>query len=106
MELKPVSERSASSYRHSAHLVYNLCPPTFFLAGKGDFPYVVQIKRGSHYCAGNIVNANWIVTAAHCSEASITGYVVVAGEHNLTTDEGTEQSRSVAQIIRHPNYNS
>jgi len=75
-------------------------------AGKGDFPYIVQIKRGGHYCGGSIVNANWMVTAAHCSVASISGYEVVAGEHRLNQNEGSEQTRSVAQIIRHPNYNS
>jgi len=75
-------------------------------AGKGDFPYIVQIKRGSHYCGGSIVNANWIVTAAHCSVATIAGYEVVAGEHRLNQNEGSEQSRTVAQIIRHPQYNS
>jgi trypsin len=75
-------------------------------AGKGDFPYIVQIKRGGHYCGGSVINANWIVTAAHCSVATITGYEVVAGEHHLTQNEGTEQSRTVAQIVRHPNYNS
>jgi len=75
-------------------------------ATRGEFPFIVQIKRGSHYCGGSIVNANWIVTAAHCSVASITGYSVVAGEHRLNQNEGSEQERSVAQIIRHPNYNS
>ncbi len=31
---------------------------------------------------------------------------MVAGEHNLNSNEGTEQSRSVSQVIRHPNYNA
>lgn len=75
-------------------------------ATRGEFPWIVQIKRGGHYCGGSVVNANWIVTAAHCSVASISGYTVVAGEHNLNQNEGTEQSRTVAQIIRHPNYNA
>ena len=64
------------------------------------------IKRGGHYCGGSIVNANWIVTAAHCSVASISGYTVVAGEHWLDQNEGSEQTKSVASIVRHPNYNS
>jgi len=74
-------------------------------AGKGDFPYIVQIKRGGHYCGGSIVNPNWIVTAGHCALASAAGYEIVAGEHHLATDEGTEQSRGVAQIVVHPAYN-
>ena len=46
------------------------------------------------------------MTAAHCSVASISGYTVVAGEHRLDQNEGSEQTKTVAQIVRHPNYNS
>jgi len=73
-------------------------------AGKGDFPFIVEIQRGGHYCGGSIINNNWIVTAAHCSVASISGYTVVAGQHRLNVNEGTEQERSVAQIVVHPDY--
>jgi hypothetical protein len=41
-----------------------------------------------------------------CATNSASSYTVVAGEHNLGSNEGSEQSRSVSQIIRHPNYNS
>ncbi|CAL8102753.1 unnamed protein product [Orchesella dallaii] len=76
-------------------------------ATKGEFPHIVQIKRSnSQYCGGSIVNANYIVTAAHCAVASVAGYTLVAGEHNLNSNEGTEQSRTVASIVRHPNYNA
>jgi len=75
-------------------------------ATRGEFPWIVQIKRGGHYCGGSIVNNNWIVTAAHCAVASVSGYQIVAGEHNLSQNEGSEQTRSVSSITRHPNYNS
>jgi len=75
-------------------------------ATRGEFPHIVQIKRGGHYCGGSIVNANTIVTAAHCSVATISGYTVVAGEHRLDQNEGSEQTKTVSQIIRHPNYNA
>jgi len=76
------------------------------VATRGEFPWIVQIRRGGQYCAGSIVNPNWIVTAAHCAQASIAGYSLVAGEHNLNQVEGSEQTRTVDQIIVHPDYNS
>jgi trypsin len=66
---------------------------------------MAQIRRGGHYCGGSIVNENYIVTAAHCAQAAASGYTIVAGEHNLSSNEGSEQSRTVAQIKNHPNYN-
>jgi len=75
-------------------------------AGRGEFPYIVEIRRTGHYCGGSIVNENWIVTAAHCSVATISGYTVVAGEHRLDGSEGSEQSRTVAAITNHPDYSS
>jgi trypsin len=76
-------------------------------ATKGEFPHIIQIKRsGGQYCGASLVNANYIVTAAHCAVASVSGYTLVAGEHNLNSNEGTEQSRSVSQIVVHPNYNA
>jgi len=75
-------------------------------AVRGEFPWIVQLKRGGHYCGGSIVNENYIVTAAHCAQASASGYQIVAGEHNLNSNEGSEQTRTVSQIKNHPNYNS
>jgi secreted trypsin-like serine protease len=36
----------------------------------GEIPWQVsvQTKSGFHMCGGSIVSADWIVTAAHCSE--------------------------------------
>ena len=34
-------------------------------ASRGEFPFIVQIKRGnSQSCAGSLVNSQWILTAA------------------------------------------
>lgn len=45
------------------------------------------------------------MTAAHCVEYSASSYTVVAGELNLNTDSGAEQSRDVARIVSHEDYN-
>jgi len=75
-------------------------------ATRGEFPWIISLQVGSHICGGTIVNANTIVTAAHCSEYAASRYSVVAGEHNQNTNEGSEQEVGVRTIIQHPNYNA
>jgi trypsin len=34
----------------------------------GDFPFIVSLqKSGSHFCGGSLLNANTVLTAAHCT---------------------------------------
>jgi trypsin len=75
-------------------------------AGRHEFKFLVDMRRGSHYCAGSIISPDWVVTAAHCSQGAPSAYTLVAGDHNINVVEGTEQTRQVVQIINHPNYGS
>ncbi|KAK7427063.1 hypothetical protein QQZ08_006490 [Neonectria magnoliae] len=37
-------------------------------ASSGEFPYIVSLSHsGSHFCGGVLLNANTVLTAAHCS---------------------------------------
>jgi len=74
-----------------------------------QYPSIVDMRRVSggityHSCGGSIVNKDWIVTAAHCATGTPTSYEIVAGEHNITVEEGTEQRRQVERIITHEAY--
>lgn len=76
-------------------------------ATKGEFPHIVLIQRaGKQHCGGSVVNANWVVTAAHCVTEAVSSYSLVAGEHNLNLNDGTEQIRNVSRVVRHPQFNS
>jgi len=75
-------------------------------AEKGEFPFIVGLRKGAHYCGGSIVNSEWIVTAAHCSQSLPSAYSVVAGDHYNDEVEESEQIRSVVEVIVHPDYNA
>jgi len=74
-----------------------------------SIPYQIsfQYDSGFHFCGGAVVREDVIMTAAHCCVGQSASEVrVVAGDHNLSTDEGTEQKREVTNIIIHEHYNS
>lgn len=70
-----------------------------------EFPWMVDMRRPSHYCGATIISPEWVVTAAHCTTGAPSGYTLVAGDHNIQSSEGREQTRQVVAIISHPNYN-
>ncbi|KAK7190370.1 hypothetical protein DPSP01_011551 [Paraphaeosphaeria sporulosa] len=71
-------------------------------ATAGQFPYIVSIQvSGSHYCGGSLLNANTVITAAHCATRSASSYTIRAG--TLTWASGGVTSR-VSQVIVNPAY--
>uniref|UniRef100_A0A672KKP6 Coagulation factor VII-like n=1 Tax=Sinocyclocheilus grahami TaxID=75366 RepID=A0A672KKP6_SINGR len=73
---------------------------------KGHCPWQVLLKYGQKgFCGGVIYKPTWILTAAHCLEKLNVKFLkIVAGEHNIEVDEGTEQVIQVEQMLMHPGY--
>ncbi|XP_049773116.1 trypsin-1-like [Schistocerca cancellata] len=77
-------------------------------ATRGEFPYQVSLQHVAlglryHNCGGSILSSNVILTAGHCA-VSIGRYIAVAGDHDLSSNEGSEQEVGVSDQIVHPDY--
>ncbi|CAI5676470.1 unnamed protein product [Oreochromis niloticus] len=77
------------------------------VAPVGSWPWQVSLQRsGSHFCGGSLINSQWVLTAAHCFQTTPAGLTVTLGLQSLQGSNPNAVSRTVTQIINHPNYNS
>jgi Trypsin len=78
-------------------------------ANAGAYPWMTRLLRnGSTTCGGSLLHQSWVLTAAHCVDGTVTAasLSVVLGDHQRSVNEGTEQTRTIAQIIIHPGFNA
>ncbi|CAG0920968.1 unnamed protein product [Notodromas monacha] len=70
------------------------------LAEPGQFPYQASLQYfGQHFCGGDIVAPNVVLTAAHCLEGfSASEITVNVGLNNLFNPGSNLQQRSVARM--------
>jgi V8-like Glu-specific endopeptidase len=79
-------------------------------ASPSDNPFQVALLQrnisnnfSAQYCGGSLISANYIVTAAHCSDFVTAGNVqVLTGARRL---DGSGVRRNVVRIVVHPNWN-
>ncbi|XP_062382940.1 serine protease hepsin-like [Sardina pilchardus] len=73
-------------------------------ATAGSWPWQVNLI-GPVLCGGSLINKEWVLSAAHCFKSdSTSGWTIYLGRQSLAGSNPNEVSRTVAEIIRHPNY--
>ncbi|MBD5000848.1 trypsin-like serine protease, partial [Xanthomonas citri pv. citri] len=81
----------------------------------GDIPFQISFQDTSfglnfHFCGGSVYTEEWMITAGHCVAGenfnSPVNLRIVAGDNDLSTEEGTEQAVAVIRIIQHEDYDS
>lgn len=80
-------------------------------ASPGEIPFQISFQDtyfgNFHFCGGILHDPLHVITAAHCCVGQdIADLRVVAGDHDLSTENEGEQDSSIKEIIIHEDYDS
>ena len=70
-----------------------------------NYPWMVSIQRGFHFCGGVLIGKDWVLTAAHCLDNKEAGDLTLyIGLDHLSLPASGEV-RKAEWFLIHPDYN-
>lgn len=80
------------------------------VATEHEFPWQIWLHPTNYadvYCGASLITPSWALTAAHCVAGETASTLVVElGMHNILGSNPLRQTKTLSQIIVHPQYNS
>uniref|UniRef100_A0A8C5QP67 Peptidase S1 domain-containing protein n=1 Tax=Leptobrachium leishanense TaxID=445787 RepID=A0A8C5QP67_9ANUR len=72
----------------------------------GEWPWQVAVSDGQTLCGGSLINEQWVLSAAHCFNNSISpgNYKVFLGIYKFGESIASSVTVAVEKFTKHPNF--
>jgi secreted trypsin-like serine protease len=115
-EARDAIRRSTNRFTRQLQIAVNLPANERITNGKpampGQIPYQVALVftgysniQAGQFCGGSVIDASWILTAAHCLRANSRPGDIVIFADSVKLSQGGKLLQ-VGKVVRHPQYSS